>query len=205
MRLLLIRHGQSVGNAQRRMQGWSDIDLDETGVAQAVALGERLRCEHQVSALYTSTLRRAQHTAEVVGSRIGLCPQLDERFMEFDHGALTGMTFDEIEQSFPDIVKVWRSTADWADIPRQEDRGSFFHRVMAGIDDIVGTYRDGQEVAVVSHRGALSAIVDGLVGLGYRQRPPWHFDNASLSIVEVGGVRPRVVLLNDCSHLRERG
>jgi broad specificity phosphatase PhoE len=69
------------------------------------------------------------------------------------------------------------------------------------MQDILAHHADGDALAVVAHGGTLSAYLAGLLGLDYRKRQPWVFDNASLSVVILGGARPRIALLNDTCHL----
>ncbi len=206
MRLLLIRHGQSVGNAMGRMQGWSDEPLDDTGIEQATSLASRLAAEHRVTAVYASPLKRARRTAEIVAMRLSLEVLFDERLKELDCGVITGLTFAEIEERFPEIVRSWRTELAWAPVPGEEDHGAFLSRVTAAIVDISARHAGDGEVAIVAHGGTLSAVMAGLLHLDYSVRQPWAFGNASLSIVDIGGLRPRVLLLNDRHHwITQRG
>jgi broad specificity phosphatase PhoE len=70
------------------------------------------------------------------------------------------------------------------------------------MSEIVASHKGDDTVAVVAHGGTLSAYLAGLLELDFRKRQPWVFDNASLSAVVLGGVRPRIALLNDTCHLR---
>jgi broad specificity phosphatase PhoE len=205
MRLLLIRHGQSSGNAAGRMQGWSDEPLTELGAAQAEALACRLQREHRVSTIYSSPLLRARKTAEIVATSLGLPVQLDERLKEMSIGAITGLTYSEVEERYPQVAASWRTELDWASVPGQEDRTAFLGRVMSFFTDVAARHAGDGEIAIVAHGGSLTALMAGLTRLDYGQRQPWSFGNASLSIVEVGGLRPRILLLNDRHHCHKLG
>jgi probable phosphoglycerate mutase len=96
-RLLLIRHGRSTWNAIKRIQGQADPLLDEVGREQARRLAERLRDNAPV-VLYTSSLRRAQETAEIIGETPGVEVTSDERLKEYDVGDITGLTWEQIAE-----------------------------------------------------------------------------------------------------------
>jgi len=201
VKLLLIRHGQSVGNAAGRIQGWNDEHLTDVGRTQAQALASRLRREHSVRAIYASTLSRARETAEVIGDVLGLNVAYEERLKEHGIGVITGLSFKEVQARYPEIARHWQESPWHRPIPGAEDRGVFHRRVMASVDEIVSRHEEDDTVAVVSHGGALGTFLTGLLELGLRKRNPWVLDNASLSIVVLGGVRPRIGLLNDTCHL----
>ena len=201
MQLLLIRHGQSVGNAAGRMQGWNDEPLSDPGRTQALALARRLQQEHGVRAIYASPLSRARETAEAIADVLCLPIAFDERLKEHDIGVLTALTFKEVQARYPEVVKHWHESPWHMPIPGAEDNGDFRRRVMASMDEIVSRHQEDDTVAVVAHGGTLGAYLAGLVGLDSRKRNPWMLGNASLSIVILGGVRPRIALLNDTCHL----
>ena len=97
----LARHGETDANAEGRVQGSIDEPLNERGREQARALAEEAR-ELGLKALYTSHLRRARETAEIVGAAIGLEPIVDERFAESWRGEWEGRLIDEIKGEDPD-------------------------------------------------------------------------------------------------------
>jgi probable phosphoglycerate mutase len=200
--LLLIRHGQSTYNAAGRIQGWADPPLDETGLGQARRLAERLACEGSaVSAIYSSPLLRARQTAESIGQALSLAAQTDERLKENNVGLITGMTWTEIEQRFPEWVALGQRSKDhWVMPPGAEDRAAFAARAAAAMKDIVTRHPD-QTVAVVSHIGTLSIYLAQLLEMPLHRRFPFQFDNTSLSIVKVTETRVRLLKLNDTAHL----
>lgn len=201
MQLLLIRHGQSVGNAAGRIQGWNDEPLTDAGRTQALALARRLEREYNVQAIYASPLSRARETSEAIADVLCLPVAFDERLKEHGIGVLTALTFKEVQARYPEMVKHWHESPWHMPIPGAEDNGDFHRRVMSSMDEIVSLHQEDDTVAVVSHGGALGTYLAGLVGLDPRKRNPWVLDNASLSIVVLGGVRPRIALLNDTCHL----
>ena len=192
-RLLLIRHGRSVWNAQGRIQGRADPPLDELGREQARRLAERLRQE-AVVALYTSPLRRAQETADIIGRALDVPVVPDERLQEYDVGDIAGLTWDQVVERYPDVAHRWAEAQEEIGIPGEEGHGPFRARVVAAFGDILSRHADGP-VGVVAHGGTLGTYLNHLIGLQTRASP-FRFDNGSLSVVEANPVRPRIVLLN---------
>jgi broad specificity phosphatase PhoE len=200
MRLLLVRHGESTGNAADRIQGLNDEPLTELGREQAQALAYRLRAQYAPSALYSSPLRRARQTAEIIAAALELSVRVEDGLKEYDPGVVTGMRLEEVQAQYPEIARRWAEDSWRVPIPGEEGVEAFQQRVMAAIGAIVAAH-DGETVAVVAHGGTLSAYMAGLLELDFRRRQPWVFANASLSIVIPGGIRPRLALLNDTCHL----
>lgn len=198
-RLLLVRHGRSEMNAQRRIQGWLDSPLDAVGRSQAEAVAQRLGLEAPET-LYTSTLRRARETAEIIAAALGDVPLVDdERLRERNVGHIAGMTGEEVEVQFPGLLKRWHENR-MVTPPGGEQPRDFWERVVAAFDDITARHPDGT-VAVVTHGGVLAIYMGHLLGLETGEWPPLSFDNTSLSVVELNGGRARIRLVNDRCHL----
>jgi len=196
--LILIRHGRSTWNAVRRIQGCADPPLDELGREQARHLAQRLR-QAPPLALYTSPLRRARETAEIVGQALDVLVVPDERLKEYDVGDITGLTWEQVVEQHPDVAQRWADASENLEIPGEEGSVPFRARVVAAFGEIVARHPEGP-VGVVAHGGTLGAYLNHLIRLPTRFSP-FRFANGSLSIVEVNPVRPRIVLLNDTCHL----
>jgi broad specificity phosphatase PhoE len=149
--------------------------------------------------LYTSPLRRARETAEIIGDALGMPVVPDERLKEYDFGDITGLTWAQIKQQYPHVVQRWTEALESLEIPGEEGNAPFRARVAAAFGEIVARHAEGP-VGVVAHGGTLGAYLNYLIGLSSRFSP-FRFGNGSLSIVEVNPVRPRVALLNDTCHL----
>jgi len=199
--LLLIRHGRSTWNAERRIQGQADPPLDEVGREQARRVAGRLR-EKAVVALYTSPLQRAQETAEIIGQALDVPVMSDERLKEYDVGAITGLTWEQIVEQYPDTARRWEEDPGSVELPGGEGSTPFQTRVVTAFGEILSRHEE-ETVGVVAHGGTLGTYLNHLVGLP-TQFSPFHFANGSLSIVELNPARPRIVLLNDTCHLGEK-
>jgi broad specificity phosphatase PhoE len=202
MRMLLIRHGQSVGNAQGRLQGQLDSPLTELGRTQAQALARRLVSEGwTASAIYASDLVRAVETAEILSADLDAPVVRDQRLREYDVGVLTGLVWREIEAQYPEIWHGLQHSPEWTSIPGEEGNGPFYTRLSSALADIRSDHHDGEVVAVVSHGGSLGMMLVHLLGLEARRPTPFRFGNASLSVVEFWPRGTTISRLNDTCHL----
>ena len=200
-RVLLIRHGETPWNRERRWQGHADVELSEEGRRQATELAAHLpRDCPPPAAIYTSDLSRARATAEIVGAAFGLEVLVDPRWREIDVGSWAGLTRDEVEARFP---------VDWARIVAGEDlpRGggetfaAFSSRIAAALDDV--RRRHGDRLAiVVTHGGAIRAAMMHARSLPVaRLREVAGVRNTSLTELAHDGATWRVHRSDDVAHL----
>ena len=149
--IFLARHGETDDNAAGRVQGYLDSPLNDRGRDQARALAE-LAAGENIRALYSSHLVRAHETASIVGERLGLEPQVDERFAESRRGAWEGRLLTEIERDFPDLWAEWHSAADHFRFPGGESIAEHAARVEAGLADVA---RGALPALVIAHGGSI--------------------------------------------------
>ena len=143
--LLLVRHAETEWNREGRWQGHADPPLNEAGRAQARALAEALAGE-RLDAIYTSDLRRAAETAEILGAALGRPVTSDPDLREIDVGSWSGLTRSEVAEQFPD----WE-THDG------ESRDELEARVVGAVRRIAQRHPDGR-VVIVSHGGSIRSL-----------------------------------------------
>jgi len=198
MRLVLVRHGESVGNFENRLQGQADYDLTERGREQAELTAGRL-ADLGVSAVYTSHLLRAHRTALLFGRRLGVEPELLHDVSEYHFGELSGQTYAQIRERFGAVT----SPAERV-YPGEEGREAFFQRVTRALWGVVDAH-PGETVAVVSHGGPIALFCQLVLGLPYKRPMPFSINNCSLNIIEAreNSLERQAVLLhlNDTCHL----
>jgi broad specificity phosphatase PhoE len=180
MRVLLIRHGLTDWNAQRRWQGMADVPLNEEGRQQAALLAKHLS-HHKIDRLYTSDLNRAWDTARVIGETLGLVPETDPRLRETNLGIFQGLTADQINRRYPREHQAMR--ADYYDyvIPRGESRRQLQNRAYAAFVDIAA--KGGNEIAIVSHGGTIAVLLRKLLP-DNEQVSTAHITNTSITTLE---------------------
>jgi broad specificity phosphatase PhoE len=208
MKLLLIRHAQSQGNFEGRLQGRKEFPLTELGLSQASALAERLS-DARLAAVYSSPIRRAYDTAARVAERIALETIVEPRIQEYDFGdLLSGLTWPEIREKQPEIVEALISNdSEFPRYPGEEGRKAFHERVCAAMAEITARHRDSEAVAVVAHAGPIVVYLLETLGRKYSRPVPFRIENASISTVELAReptpYQPGAVVtgINDTCHL----
>ena len=153
-RLLLLRHGQSTWNAERRWQGWADPPLSDVGRAQARAAVAELR-DVGFERVVASDLLRARETAEIIAAGLGLGPvEVETGLRERDVGAWSGLTTDEIEARWPGWLDEWRHGKLEV---TPDGEGDITDRVMAAVERQM-LLHPGDTVLAVSHGGVIRTV-----------------------------------------------
>jgi broad specificity phosphatase PhoE len=196
---LLVRHGESTWNAERRIQGQLDPPLTERGREQARRLAARFR-GRQAASLYTSDLCRASQTAEPVEQVLGLKAVPLRGLREIALGGWEGRTREELIAEFPELWSAWAKEPDWDIVPGGEGAERFERRVKATLADLFDTHPGG-DVVVVTHGGVIQTALAGVVGRRTRGVFPFVIHNASLTVLQRFGGRTVVTLVNDTCHL----
>ncbi len=206
MRLLLIRHAESVGNRERRLQGRTDFPLTARGRRQAEELASALSRE-PVAAVCSSPIGRALETAEAIAARLRLTVEVEAALQEYDFGEMSGLTWAEIRDRRPQLIEQLLSDSpDYPHYPGEEGREPFRKRVCEALWDIAERHVGEEAVAVVTHAGPIAVFLLEVLQRGYQRPIPFVLDNASVTTVEIvepQPFRPRAVLvgLNDTCHL----
>ena len=159
--IVLVRHGETDWNRERRFQGHADMPLNDAGRRQAAELADVLSREG-LQAVYTSPLKRASETAQIVGNRLGL-PLFDlAALKEIDVGEWQGLTVDEVRARFPQQASgEWRS--GW---PNGESHEELSARVVPALLDLARGH-DGERILGVTHAGPIRAALGASMGLSH--------------------------------------
>ncbi|MFC1977152.1 histidine phosphatase family protein [Chloroflexota bacterium] len=200
-KLLLVRHGITEFNKGRRFAGQSDVELSADGYTQVEKLRRRLANE-KIDAVYSSDLKRALVTAEVISpghkTDIVACPEL----REMNYGHAEGLTFKEIKSRYPEVAELITNFNLRLEFPDGEGFGGFTERVVRFLDRLE-KHEPSETILVVCHGGPLRTLVCHLLGIAQDHWWQIRFDNASLSIVDTYPKGAIISLLNGTSHLRD--
>jgi probable phosphoglycerate mutase len=197
--LLLVRHGQSTWNSERRIQGQLDPPLSEEGRRQAMRVGRRL-AQHDFAGFYSSDLKRALETASAIGAVTGGSPRPSTGLREIFLGEWEGLNTQELAQRFPEAWARWTEEPSWDVVPGGEGAVAFEKRVVAEIDSILARHEHG-DVLVVTHGGVIQVALHRIVGRPNHGLFPFRIENASISVIEKRNGRFVVSGVNDTSHL----
>lgn len=182
LRLILVRHGETLWNAQGRVQGFTDLELTERGRQQAQALAQALQHE-PLDAVYSSPLRRALETARLIAQPHGLAVQTDAELMEMDQGELEGLTGEEMRRLYPELLAEWRVHPAQVKLPGGESLAQLQERAWAAIEHIRARHPEGV-VVVVGHNFTNVAILCRVLGLDMNEFRRLKQDVAAMNIVE---------------------
>jgi probable phosphoglycerate mutase len=155
-RICLVRHGETEWNAERRIQGQIDIALNAHGLRQAAGAGRWLQ-KAGISALYSSDLKRARMTAEVIGQALGLTATLVPEMRERRYGIFEGLTYAEAAEKHPEGYAAFEGRNAHYNFENGESLVDMFVRVSGKLQDIAARHQ-GQHVVVVVHGGVLDII-----------------------------------------------
>ena len=161
--LVLIRHGQSLWNAENRFTGWTDIDLSKKGEKEAKAAGEKLE-NVSFDVVHTSALMRAQRTAEIIIKNNKISENIptykDERLNERHYGSLQGLNKTETAEKYgPEQVHIWRRSFDIAP-PDGESLKMTAERTLPYFkEDVLKHLNEGKNVLISAHGNSLRSIV----------------------------------------------
>ena len=161
--LVLIRHGQSLWNAENRFTGWTDIDLSKKGENEAKAAGEKLE-NVSFEVVHTSALMRAQRTAEIIIKHNKKAQDIptykDERLNERHYGSLQGLNKTETAEKYgAEQVHIWRRSFDISP-PDGESLKMTAERTLPYFkDDVLKHLNEGKNVLISAHGNSLRSIV----------------------------------------------
>lgn len=201
MKLYLIRHGQTDWNVAGRIQGGTDIPLNDTGRKQAACLAKGME-RRPVTRVYCSTLSRAFETAEAIGKSQNVPVYRLSELEEVNYGYWEGLTMEEIEQRYPKELEQWYLSPVEVAPPGGETQTQVYERCGRAIKKIVAQ-ADG-DVAVVSHGATVVFLLEYMLeGTGREEEEDIIVGNASISTVEYDPETKRFALmeLNDQKHL----
>lgn len=201
MRLLLIRHGETEYNLNKRYCGFSNPPLNEAGIYQIRCLHEKFS-GFKIDSVYSSDLLRAVETASIIfkDNRI----EKTDKFREMNFGVFEGLTYSEIIKQYPDIYRAWVDNPSHITIPGGGKFAEFIKRIQDGLSFIIKKHRS-QQIALITHSGPIRVIL--CKALKYEFDKFWKIEqaNSALNIIDYfEDSSPIVSEMNNISHLTHK-
>jgi len=202
--ILLIRHGETDWNVDKRLQGHIDIGLNQAGQRQVLALGQHLAGEG-IDAIFASDLQRARDTAQAVADVAGLEVRIDTGLRERCYGAFEGLRHTEIELRYPEAYRQWKAREPDFRYPAgeriAETMREFYDRSVAAVQRVLasGRYR---KVAIVTHGGVLECVHHWASQSAFAQPRTFDIFNASVNRLHWDGERARIRSWGEIDHLQ---
>ncbi len=206
LRLNIVRHGITDWNQAMRMQGHSDVPLNDEGRGQAARIAARLASlEPPIDAVWSSDLSRARETAEIIAARFDLPVKVTPLLREIMLGDWEGLNQEEIEaRGDGDLLRLYRSSPAGARPPNGETLAQTWERMMQARGEIIAAHPHGN-IAVVGHGGSLRALICAALEAPVASMIRFSLGNTSLSVLEQSRTSEsciwRVRCVNDTAHL----
>ena len=157
MNLLMVRHGEIPSNVKKIYAGKSPEELTATGVIQAKEAAEKLKFRN-VHSIYSSPVRRALQTAEIIREKLGADFFVKSAFREMELGPWEGLSENDVARMYPEEWSIWQNIPAELKLPGRETLGELLERVLAGIQNI---YRGGhsRNIVIVTHVAVIRVLL----------------------------------------------
>jgi broad specificity phosphatase PhoE len=197
--IILVRHGETEWNVKEVFRGRIDIELNETGLKQAQLLAKYLS-DIKIDAIYSSPLKRALTTAEIMASYHKLKVEIAPGLIDFDYGEWQGLPHQEVRDKYSRLYAQWINHPDRLRMPAGESLDEVRKRAMSVVDRVIAKYEGS--VVLVSHRVVNKVLICALLGLDNSHF--WNIKQDTCGITSFTYENEQFILTkhNDTSYLR---
>jgi broad specificity phosphatase PhoE len=201
MMIHLLRHGQFGSDGRGGHPEYYDPGLNDLGKRQSEALGRRLREHYPIDVVYTSDLRRAFQTAEIVAQIVGAEMKVDIRFREVYRGECEFQSLEDIKELYPAFYDEWMRRETDFRYPKGESGQDVWDRASEAMTEIVS--RRFENVAIVTHGGVIMALLCGYLGSDLANRFKFSIGLCSINSLIYDAVSGRFTItrVGDTAHL----
>ncbi|WP_457642411.1 histidine phosphatase family protein [Persephonella sp.] len=196
--IIFCRHGESEYNAKRIIQGHIDTDLTPAGIVQARLAGEELS-KYNIQKIFSSDLRRAYRTAQIIGDILDLPVEKDKRIREMNFGEWEGRTYDHIFATDYKTFQNWLKNPVACPLPSQEEIESFEKRLRSFYKDILKLPE--KNILIVGHGGSIQGLICVSCGIGMENLWALKHSNTGITVVQVNSSQVTIKVINSTSHL----
>lgn len=205
LEILLIRHGETAWNAERRLQGYLDVPLNQHGQRQAEAMAAAL-ADERLDAVFASDLQRARQTAQALANAHGLPVQTEPGLRERCYGAFEGLLYDEIAAHFPAAHAAWQARDIDARFPAgrhaAETLREFSQRALSVVERLAQS-PGCRRIAIVTHGGVLESVYRSVRDIGHLPVRDFEIPNAGINRLVRDGASWRIDSWAEVAHLRQ--
>jgi len=198
-KIILVRHGETAWNLEEIFRGRIDIELNETGLKQAELLAEYLS-HLKLEAIYSSPLRRAIKTAEIIADYHKLGVEIAPGLIDFNYGEWQGQPHQEVKDKHKQLYAKWINRPHQVKIPAGESLDDVRERALDVVNNVVAKYEG--TVALVSHRVVNKVLICALLGLDNSHF--WNIKQDTGAVTTFSYERERFILTehNNISYLK---
>ena len=207
MRLILVRHGQTEWNQLGRIQGRTDIPLNDTGIMQARAAGEGLS-QRRIDAVYSSPMQRAFDTATEIARPHGLPVISLDDIIEIDFGLWEKKTADELKKLYPEYWNDWSWHLDEEKSANMQAESAYtiLNRVKRALNSIFEENTAGSTAVVVSHTMPIKLIMANAIGLPLKSLQSIKVGNCGICELDMNSdMSGSLITWNESGYLARKG
>lgn len=198
--VVLVRHGETFYNAQKRPQGFLDIALNENGLNQAKLLAAGLK-NYPIDVFIASPLKRAYVTTETVAKAQGkTIAYTDDRLKEINYGDWAGLTPNEQMAKFPTVTKLWHETPWLVTFPNGENLRDLQYRGRNALEDAVAKY-PGKTIFIGTHSLVNMVVISSVLGIDLQHFWQLEQNNTCVNVLKCTDGVWSVVTMNSVAHL----
>ncbi len=197
-KIILIRHGETEWNVEEVFRGRIDVELNETGIREASLLAQYLS-DSEITAIYSSPLKRALQTAEIIAGYHKIKVEIAPELVDFDFGEWQGLSCRTVADKYKQLYAQWLENP-LVKIPGAETLDDVRSRAMRLVNSLVTKY-EGATVALVSHRVVNKVLICALLSLDNSYFWNIRIDTAGISIFTYENGRVVLIKHNDTSFL----
>ena len=198
-RIVVLRHGRTEWNRVEKFRGRADIGLDRVGVKQAEAAAKRMK-EWSISAIYSSPLRRAMATSDIIGTLLGLTVTPLPDIIDVDYGEWQGLSTMEVMDRYNGLYSRWIKDPAGVTFPGGDSFEQVRQRVSRAVDVLIREHPK-ESVVLVAHKVICQLMVLDLLALDSSHFWQVTQDVGAMNLFEVRGGVPAALFLNDTCHL----
>jgi alpha-ribazole phosphatase len=194
LELIFVRHGETDSNKKGTYLGWTDVELNATGLLQAKMVSEKLK-DAKFDYILSSPLKRVKATAEIINKYHNHEIIYEDRLKERNFGLWDDLTYNEITEEYPEECALWAK--DWTNyiVPGGESSTQAYRRKVDFIDKLISEKSEGT-ILIVTHLGCIRKITAHLLGMGIEGSWRFRVDNCSITKIIVTEKYPVLTLLN---------
>ena len=201
LRIIVVRHGQSVADIEHRLEGRADFELTELGCQQAEKAACWIKENLKPDLIFTSPLKRAAKTAETIGMHTGIEVYYEDALMEWNNGLLAGLTFEEADRLYPLPEGGRKAYHDFAQCESHIDFRARAEKYLARFIDTYDIPGKNKSICLVSHGGMISMLFRSFLGLPVLTNAGLHTGDTGIHLWEASGCSRNVVFSNFLGHL----
>jgi len=197
--IILARHGETEWNVEEIFRGRIDVELNKTGIKQAELLAEYLR-GIKMEAVYSSPLKRALRTAEILAGSHQLEVEIAPGLIDFDFGKWQGLPHQEVKEKYRELYTKWINHPDKVKMPAGESLEDVRKRAVGVIDEVIVKHKG--ILVLISHRVVNKVLICALLGLDNSHFWNIRQDTCGITIFTYENGRFILTRHNDTSYLK---